>query len=117
MISRRVRLSVDTADKRLAFDLMGATGPLVSGASVPLPEGATLTYRHTTGRKAFGMAETVELVLAFTTGTGSGLVANWLYGKLKGRRVRLRLRIEEQEVEIEEGEITRVISRAIERSD
>jgi hypothetical protein len=66
-------------------------------------------------RKAFGMAETVELVLAFTTGTVSGLVANWLYGKLKGRSVHLR--IEEQEVEIEEGEITRVISRVIERSE
>ena len=114
-MTARVRLSIETTDRKALFDLMGGPGSLASGAAVSIPGDATLTFRHITGRKAFGMAETVELVLAFATGTASGLVANWLYGKLKGRGVRLR--IEEQEVEIEEGEIRRVITRVIERSE
>jgi hypothetical protein len=112
---RRLRLSIDTADWRLGFDLMGNPQSLGSGATVVLPGNATLTYRHTEARRAFGMPETVELLLAVTTGTASGLAANWLYEKLKGRKVTLR--IEEQEVQIDEGEIKRVISRIIERSE
>jgi hypothetical protein len=80
-----------------------------------IPGEATLTLKSMFGRRAFGAPETLDLVLGFAGGVASGVVANWLYGKLKGRNVRLR--IEEHEVEIEEGEIKRIISRVTEKSE
>ena len=91
-----VRLTIDTDDTRLAFDLMGNPKQIGSGTVASIPGEATVTLKSMFGRRAFGAPETLELVLGFAGGVASGVVANWLYGKLKGRNVRLR--IEEHEV-------------------
>jgi len=67
-------------------------------------------------RKAFGLPETLELILSFGSGVVSSVVASWLYEKLKNRP-NTTLRIEEQQVELEEGEIRRVFTRLIECKD
>jgi len=67
-------------------------------------------------RKAFGAPETLELAPSFGTGVASGLVANWLYEKLRGCPS-ITLRIEEQDVELEEGQIKRVLTRLIDRTE
>jgi hypothetical protein len=110
-----IRLTIDSDDRRLAFDLMGNPKRLGSGSVTSIPGDATLTLKTMLMRKAFGLPETLELVLTFGSGVAGGVVANWLYGKLKGRNATLR--IEEREVEIEEGEIRRVITRIIEKSE
>ena len=94
---------------------MGNPKQIGSGTVATIPGEATLTLRSMFVRKAFGAPETLELLLSFGSGVASGVVANWLYGKLKGRNVKLR--IEEQEIEIDEGEIKRIISRTIEKSE
>jgi hypothetical protein len=109
-----IKLSLDTEDRRLGFDLLGTTR-LNAESSAELPGGARLKFQSIIARKAFGVPETLELVLTFGTGVASGVVANWLYQKLKDRNVKLR--IEEYEVELEEGEIKKIISRVIERKE
>jgi hypothetical protein len=110
-----IQLTIDTDDRKLAFDLMGNPQRVGSGTSAAVAPGATLTLNGMLMRKALGFPETLELALSFGTGVASGVVANWLYAKLKGRNVRLR--IEEMEVDIDEGEIKRIVSRSIERSE
>jgi hypothetical protein len=110
-----IRLTIDTDDRRLAFDLMGNPNRIGSGTVAAIPGEATLTLRTMLVRKGLGLPETLDLLLTFGGGVASGVVANWLYGKLKGRNVRLR--IEEHEVEIDEGEIKRVITRIIEKTE
>ena len=99
----KIKLRIDTDDRRLSFDLMNNPDSVGPGTSTTLPGSAELIFQSLLVRKAFGVPETIELVLTFGMGVSSGLVANWLYGKLKNRNAILR--IEEQEVQIEEGEI------------
>jgi hypothetical protein len=112
MTDMSIRLRIDTDDRRLAFDLMNNPPSVGSGSSTAIPGDATLTLESLFVRKALGLPETLEFVLNLGTGVGSGLVANWLYGRLKNRNVVLR--IEEEEVQIEEGEIRKALSRIIE---
>lgn len=105
-------IEIDTADKQLAFELFGNPESLGPGASIELPVGGTLQLREWRFGKALGAGETLELVLSFGVGVSSSLVANWLWGKLKGRATTLR--INRVEVNMQEGEIQRVVSESIE---
>ncbi|MBM4305127.1 MAG: hypothetical protein FJ123_00170 [Deltaproteobacteria bacterium] len=107
-----IRLTIDTDDRRLAFDLMGNPNQIGSGTTVSIPGICDIKLESLFVRKAAGAPETLELILNFALGVAGGVLANWIYSKLKGRRVTLR--IEEQEVEINEDKIKKVISRIIE---
>jgi hypothetical protein len=109
-----LHLGIDTHDNKLAFDLVNSTtvGP---GTSASVPGPATLTISEMHMRKAFGIPETLDVVLSFGTGVASGVLANWIYDKLRNRAVTLR--IEETEVDLDAGEITRIITRTTERKE
>jgi len=111
-----IRISVDTDDRTLSFDLFENPRQIGPGTRVAVPGNAELIMGRMQMRKAFGFPETLELVLSFSSGVVSSLVASWLYGKLKGRR-NTTLCIEEQKVEIEEGQIKRVFTRFVELRD
>jgi hypothetical protein len=108
-----IRLTIDTDDRRLAFDLMGNPKQIGSGTTVSIPGICDVKLESLFIRKAAGAPETLELILNFGMGVAGGVLANWIYSKLKGRRVTLH--IEEYEVEIDENKIKRVISRIIEQ--
>src|SRR5690349_12107026 len=102
-MSVTVLVQIDTQDRRLAFDLMDSTA-LSKGDRHELGGGASVTFQGIVGKKsAFGVQETIELAISFSSGVGSGLIANWLYGKLKGKATRVR--IHRQEVELDRGKI------------
>ncbi len=107
-----IRLTIDTDDRSLAFDLMGNPKQIGSGTTVSIPGICDVRLESLFIRKALEAPETLELILSFATGVSSGVIANWIYGKLKGRKVTLH--IEEYEVEIDEDEIKKIISRIIE---
>ena len=111
-----IRISVDTDDRRLAFDLFGNPKQIGAGSKTSVPGNAELVMKSMLMRKAFGLSETLELVLSFSSGVASSLVASWLYEKLRNRP-NTTLRIEEQQIELEEGQIRRVFTRFIERKD
>lgn len=111
-----IRITIDTDDRRLAFDLFGNPIQIGVGSRISVPGNAELVMRSLLTRKAFGLPETLELVISFSSGVASSLVASWLYEKLRNRS-NTKLRIEEQQVELEEGHIKRVFTRLIERKD
>lgn len=108
-----LNVTIDTQDRRLAFDLFEPLGSVGPGSTVAVPGDAQLTMKDWPLRKAFGLHETFVLTLSISSTVGLGLVTNWLYDKLKGRPD-TTLRIEETQVDLEQGEIKRVITRVIE---
>ena len=108
-----IRIEVDTHDRQLGWDLFDSPRSLGEGTTAELPNGLKLNCESLLVRKAAVSPETLTFIVTFASGVGSGLVANWLYDKLKGRTDKLR--IERTEVEVEQGQIRRVISEKIER--
>lgn len=108
----RISVEIDTHDRQLPFDMLGqkTLGP---GVGAEIPGNATITLGEMLVRKSVGIPETLEFALTFGGGVASGLVANWLYEKLRGRAAVLR--IDRQVVEIDQGAITRVLTERIER--
>jgi hypothetical protein len=92
---------------------MGNITSLVRGATIEAPGNAMLTYDGLIGKKAVGFPLTLEFILTVTTGVSTGLVANWLYDKIKGRASTLR--INRTEVRMSKGEIGRIIIEQIEK--
>ena len=109
----RVTIEVDTLDRQLGFDLFGPGKSLGPGVSTELPGDATLTLERLHIRKAIAVPETLQLVLTFGGGIATGLVANWLYDKLKGKAKKVR--IDRVEIQLDEGEIKRILTESIER--
>lgn len=98
---------IHTHDRSLAFDLLGK-GQARTGDVIELDQGASLAYEGTYVRKALGFPEIVMLSASIPTGVAAGIIANWLWGKLKGRNI-TQIEIDRTTVEFEEGEIKRVI--------
>jgi hypothetical protein len=96
-----------THDRSLAFDLLGKS-QACTGDIIELDQEASLTYKGTYMRKASGFPEVVMLIASIPTSIAAGIIANWLWEKLKGRSV-TQIEIDRTIVEFEEGEIKRVI--------
>jgi hypothetical protein len=111
----KMQLEIDTKDRKLGFDLVGTLNSLRPGTKVEIPGSAILTFDGLIGRKAFGFPITLEFIVSFTSAVSAGIVANWLYEKIKGRASTLR--IDRTEVQINKGEIERVIIEKIEKSE
>ena len=109
----KILIQVSTHDKQIAFDMMGGSNSFSAGTTVDIPGNASLTASGIIGRKAFGLTETLEFVLTFGSGVTSGLVASWLYDKLKGKAASLR--IERREVQIDNDEIKNILIEIIEK--
>ena len=108
-------LEIDTHDSGLGFALFGANATIGAGTSVELPGDAKLTCQSLYIRKALGAPETLTLVVSFGSGVAAGLVADWLYEKLRGRATSLR--IDRVEIQIEAGEIRRLLVEKIEKKE
>lgn len=108
-----MKIEIDTTDRALSSDLVRGAEGVEEGQTVDIPGGAKLTVIALVKRYAVEFPETIEAILTFGSGVASGVVASWLYDKLKGRATTLR--IEETEVQIDKGEIQRIISRKIEK--
>ena len=107
-----MQIEVETRDIRVAFDILGTPGRLASGTSVSAPGGATLTFEGLIERRAFNVPGVLQFIVNSSIDIDIGLLAAWLYEKVKGRATHLR--INRVEIQIEEGEIKRVLSEQIE---
>lgn len=112
-----VSVEIDTYDSHLVLDLMDVTNTtaLQAGYQRSIAGDATLTYQKTIVRKAFGVPETLDLVLTIGSSVAANVISSWLYDKLKGRKATLR--IDKKEIQIEKGEIVRIIEEKVQNPD
>ncbi len=106
-----MNIEIHTNDNFLVFDLFGKSS-IHQDDEIQITEQVRLKYNGSSIRKAVGFQEIANFVLTFGSGVASGVVANWLYDKLKEKKVE-KLVIERTEVEIEQGEIKRVIEEKL----
>jgi hypothetical protein len=108
-------IEIETHDKELEFDLMSNPSALQQGVEVILPDGSKLAWQPGELRKGFGLPKILHYLLVYGRDVSAGVLGSYLYEKLKGRATVLR--VDRQEIQIEEGEITRIITEHIEKSD
>jgi hypothetical protein len=104
-----MNIEIHTYDKGLVFDLLGKSSVR---DEIQISDQIKLRYDGSYIRKAFGFPEIANFVLTFGSGMAAGVAANWLYDKLKGKKIE-RLIIERTEVEIDRGEIKKVIEEKL----
>ena len=105
-----LQIAIQTPDKHFDFDVLGSRR-ISAGDSVEVAPGARLVWQGSIGYKAFGEPSWATYLLEIAGAVPAGVIAAWLYHKLKGRA--LRMTIDRTEVEIEEGEIKKVIQERI----
>ena len=106
---------IETHDRQLEFDLMGNPASLYQGVALTLPDGSTIAWQPGPLRKAPGLPKILHFILVCGRDVSVGVLASYLYEKLKGRATVLR--VDRQEIRIDKGEITRVITEHIEERD
>lgn len=106
-------LGIDTYDKNLLSDIFNTPGSFSTNSEIAIPGGAKIISKGLKLKKAFGFPQTIELILSFGTGVASGLVASWIFQKLKGRTTSFR--IDRTEVKINKGEIEKIIIEKIKK--
>ena len=110
----RIPLTIETHDRRLAFDIAAVGNTLKAGSIVEVPGGTKVQFQSMYGRKAFGVPETLEFIVDASKTIDIGLFAAWLYDKVKDRPVE-KLTIRRREItEITEDNIRRVLEEEIE---
>lgn len=110
-----LRLEIDTTDRSLANDLSGGQYDVDPHRVVAVPGNATLKIDHLIKRYAVGVPETIVALLEVGKDVTIGLVAAWLYDKLKGRTKILK--IEETEVRVVQSEMEVVIKHKLEERE
>ncbi len=102
-------IEIKTYDKSLIFEILGKRSASIKD-SVDIPGKAKLTYNGTFICKSIGIPDTINLALTFGSGVASGVVANWIYDKLKGKTEQIS--INRTEIEFEKEQIKRVIEES-----
>jgi len=77
-----------------------------------VPDGISLIMPPIIITKGYGLETAVSIVVSVAAGIPSGLVANWLYDKLKHHRSR-QISINRREINFSQGEITKIIEEAV----
>jgi hypothetical protein len=104
-----IPIEIETQDKFLTNEMFN-TDQTRQGMQTELPSGAVLRYDKTFIRKALGVPEIIYLTLQFGEEVAAGLVAAWLYDKLKDKTNSLK--INNQQVPVEKKAIHQVLHGA-----
>lgn len=106
-------LDIDTQNKYLRSEIINNFDSFSSYNEIKIPGDVKITSHTLAIKKAFGMPETLELIISFSIGIASGVVASWIYEKLKGRAKALY--IDRTKVEIRKGDIEKIIIEKIKK--
>ena|ERR1700733_2588694 len=110
----RLNIEIVTTDRELESEIFKSSSLSKGETGVTLSDGSTVTYEGTLAKRSIGIPDVTHAVIELATAVGTGVVSNWLYGKLKGRDAKLR--INRTEVEIEPNKI-RIVIEQIERGE
>ena len=107
-----MEIKILTYEGRLVFELLDKPSASV-GDSIEIADQVRLIYNGSIIQKAIGFPEIINFTLTSGSGVAAGVIAAWLYDKLKGRKVD-KLIIERTEVELDKGQIRKVIEERVE---
>jgi hypothetical protein len=99
-----MKIEIETADYRLASDFDSQT---------EIPGGAVIASKSEMIRRMEVDSHLIELVITFSSGVSTSLIATWIYDKLKGRASRVR--INRKEVKFDKGQIEKILIEEIEK--
>ena len=105
-----MELEIHTWDKTLLFDILDKSSASI-GDAITIPGDAKLTYKGTLICKALGIPRIINFVLTFGSGVAAGVVANWIYDKLKHRVEKIV--INKKEIQLDKREIKRIIEERL----
>jgi hypothetical protein len=101
-MSQSIAVELTTSDKKVTWDLMEPEdNSMATGDTNEISEGAELTYNGTKIQKGLDIPSVVQMTLDVGSNVATGVVAAWLYDKLKDRDVNLTLGGEKVEVQKE----------------
>jgi len=103
-------IEIQTHNRFLPFELLNKKSVLVND-SIELPGNAKLSYNGSLIRKSVGLPEIVNFTLTFGSGVAAGVVANWIYDKLKNKTEKIS--IDRKEIQLDKEEIKRIIEEHI----
>ena len=115
-----LEIEIETFDKKLDFDLFEAKERFERGMKTKIAEDILARYERTDVCLAVGLADVIHFAITIGRNTAigvvSGIISDWLYDKLKERKVE-KLRIERTEVEIDRSQIERIITEKMETTN
>jgi hypothetical protein len=109
-----LKIEIETTERGLEVELFETTSFAAGETSIRLPDGSTVLYEGALIKKSFESSEILHLTINLAESVGIGVIANWLYAKLK--RKRAKLRINRHEVEITPDRI-RIVIEQIEKDN
>lgn len=109
----KIELEIETHDNKLLSDLFEYKDD--EWKEKVFKEGVSAKYEGSIERLAEGLPEILIITLEILKDISIGIVSAWLYDKIGGRAVSLK--INKTEVEIDHGEIQRIITEEIEKTD
>jgi len=111
---REIKVEIATRDIKLSFDLF-ETREIKQGMERQIALNLIMRSEGGMFAAAEGSPEIIYLAFEIGKDVAIGVLAAWLYDKLKGRAEKLR--IEGIDVQIDEGEIKRVLIERIEKGE
>ena len=94
------------------------TDSVGTGTQKEIPGGATITMGRALLRKSLGIPRAVEIVLSVGKDLAVGVVATYLYDKLKAHKgEKPHMTIDYREIHLDKGEITKIIEEEIKLLD
>ena len=108
----KLEMEIHTNDIGLICDLLEKEGSIGENDEIKISNHAKLIYKGYLFQKGIGIPDIHLFILSFSSGVAGGVIANWVYDKLRGKKVE-RLVFERTEVEVERGEIKRVINEIL----
>jgi len=110
-MEKTIKIEIHTHDRKLLSDIL-ENSSVSMGDETNISDQARIKYDGSYIRKALGFPEIIYLILTFSSGVSAGVIANWLYDKLKKKNIE-KLIIDKTEVEINKEEITKIIIEII----
>lgn len=103
-------IEIKTYEKSLVFEILGKRSASIQD-SVYIPGDAKLIYNGSLICKSIGIPETINFTITFGSGVAAGVVANWIYDKLKDKTKEIY--INKVKIELEKERIKRIIEESI----
>jgi hypothetical protein len=108
------QIDIETQDRKLGFDMAGVGLSLTSGTVIEILGRVKIEYVGTVTGKALGISEVLQFIVDTCTAVELNLLANWLYEKLKDRKVEKLVINRRVATEISQKGIRQILEEVIE---